>query len=104
VAWYGVRSVYEHPAKGGHLYEERVVVFDAADEAAAFELAESEAADYCSYLEGAKPLGLCQLYVMDGESIGSGSEVFSLMRTTQLKPSSYLKSFFKTGDELEGDR
>ncbi|HEV7624571.1 MAG TPA: hypothetical protein VGO26_10560 [Amnibacterium sp.] len=103
MAWYGVRTVIEHPAKGGHLYEERVVLFDAVDEAAAFKLAEAEVADYCSYLEGAKPLGLCQLYVMDDEPVTSGTEVFSLMRTTHLKPSAYVKRFFKTGDELERD-
>lgn len=101
MAWYGIRSVVEHPAKGGHLYEERVVLFDATNEAAAFKLAEDEAADYCSYLEGAKSLGLYQLYVMDDEPIASGAEVFSLMRTTQLKPSAYLDNFSTTGDELE---
>lgn len=101
MAWYGIRSVVDHRATGGHLYEERVVLFDAADEATAFRLAEGEAAEYCAELEGATPLAFYQLYNLADGAIESGSEVFSLMRTDHLEPSAYLDRFFDTGDELQ---
>ena len=64
-------------------------------------MAETEALNYAKNLD-AEYLGLAQAYTL-AEDVGVGTEVFSLMRTSSLRPSDYLSTYFDTGMELQTD-
>ena len=83
------------------VYEERVTLWRAADAHEAITLAETEALKYAKNLD-AQYLGLAQAYTL-AEDVGVGTEVFSLMRTSSLRPSDYLSAYFDTGTELQTD-
>jgi hypothetical protein len=86
---------------GDSLYEERVVVIEAPGEDEALSLAEAEAEAYCEGLTNCRSTGFYQSYAMNDGAVGSGVEVFSLIRESQLTPTEYLDRFFDTGDERE---
>ncbi len=93
--WYGVRTVYRHEAL--EVYEERVTIWRADSVGAAIALAEDEAAEYSSILD-ITCLDLVQAYRL-ADDVGSGAEVFSLMRESDLDAERYLDAFFDTGTE-----
>jgi hypothetical protein len=107
--WFGVRCLFGH--KDGGLYEERVTIWPARSMESAIELAEREAEEYAAPLSR-DYLGLAQAYgpvtganVEDAAlpSASAGTEVFSLMRASDLEPDEYIKRFFATGTEHQGD-
>jgi hypothetical protein len=86
-----------------NLYEERITLWRAASFEDAVARAESEAKEYASDV-GGRYVKLAQAYhlAIDGD-VGDGSEVYSLMRESTLKPDDYLNRFFDTGSERAGD-
>lgn len=100
---YSVRSAAEWPAKkdtpNEHIYEERIVLFKATSFDDAIKLAEIENAQYCK-LSGFKPLELYQCFEIDSEP-NDHSEVFSLIRRSELNGKQYLDSFFDTTNEQQ---
>ena len=108
-SWYSVRTVYLLSVLAKNLYEERITVWRAASLAEAIELAEGEAREYGGDQgdgeSAARPkyLGLAQGYAtsIEGDSVGSADEVFSLIRSSELEPNEYLDSFFDTGSERQ---
>jgi hypothetical protein len=104
--WYSVRCVFHMLGEGGcengAPYEERVTLWRANGFEEAIELAEQEAAEYVDMLDVAY-LGLAQCYYLGAETedILSGTEVFSLIRSSDLPPEEYLDAFFDTGDEYQ---
>jgi hypothetical protein len=102
--WFGVRCVFElDPAVGAdtepRVFEERVTIWQASDLDSAIELAEAESVDYATILD-AKYIGLAQAYKIDGTP-AQGTEVFSLIRRSDLAPREYLNAFFETGQEIQ---
>lgn len=104
MAWFAVRSIFVLDARGESedcTYEERVRLFDAADADAAIARSEVEAAEYAAGLDGCTALGFHQSFELF-DAPGDGSEVFSLMRDSDLEPDDYLDRFFDTGTERQG--
>lgn len=98
--WFGVRCIFTISIEGGQaVYEERVTLWPAVDADDAIRLAEAEAEEYASNID-ADYLGLAQAYMMADE-VAAGAEVFSLMRTSDLKPAEYLSTYFDTGAERQ---
>jgi hypothetical protein len=108
-AWFSVRTVYLLPRSKKKLYEERITVWRATSLAEAIELAEVEAnayegePDVDGRATGPKYLGLAQGYAManQSDSVSSADEIFSLLRSSTLKPQAYLDAFFDTGSERQ---
>lgn len=107
--WFGVRCLFGH--EDGGLYEERITIWPAGSLEAAIELAVREAEEHAAPLRW-EYLGLAQAYgpltdanVDDAElpSESAGTEVFSMMRESDLEPDEYINRFFATGEELLGD-
>lgn len=96
--WFSARGVFHH--QGPDTYEERVTLWLAADTAEAVAAAEREAAQYCEDLSDVVYLDLVQVYDI-GDEPGNGSEVFSLMRDSELPPKAYLDRYFDTGAERQ---
>lgn len=101
--WFAVRCVFAVPtaSEGEDMtYEERVTLWRASGFDTAIVMAETEARDYADDVEAAY-LGLAQAYRL-AEPPGHGTEVFSLMRDSELDTEDYLDAFFDTGEERQG--
>lgn len=95
---YTVRCIFRR--RGHKQYEERITLWRAASFEGAIKRAELEAAAY-GELCGLDYLGLAQAFLVR-DRITNGSEVFSLIRRSSLTPRAYLRRFFDTGSELQG--
>jgi hypothetical protein len=108
-SWYSVRTVYLLPGFKKKLYEERITVWRTTSMTEAIELAEVEAHEYEGEQDvdgrpsGPKYLGLAQGYAtsIEGDSLDSADELFSLIRSSKLRPQAYLDAFFDTGSERQ---
>ncbi|REH55947.1 hypothetical protein BCF44_101975 [Kutzneria buriramensis] len=98
LGWYGVRCVFRWIGYENKPYEERITLWRATSLTHAIELAGREARGY-AHDHGFEYLDFAQAYALDAGEIGSGTEVFSLLRDSYLKPDSYLDSYFDTGGE-----
>ncbi|KAB2352187.1 hypothetical protein [Actinomadura rudentiformis] len=87
--WYGVRCFFAVTAGS---YEESITVWraDSFDEA----IAKAEAGQDGTYLEMAQAFFI-------GDELGEGTEVFSLIRDSELEADDYLTRFFDTGRERQ---
>ena len=100
--WYGAKSLYSHVMTDTkkHVYEERIVVFRARSTEEAITLAEKEAHKYAKSLKNARYLKYgVMVYIMQETAIHSGTEVFSLMRKTNLKPRAFQIRYHDTKSE-----
>ncbi|MET8048433.1 hypothetical protein ABZU75_12620 [Streptosporangium sp. NPDC005286] len=97
--WYTVRCVFRWGAPHD-TYEERVTLWRAGSFDEAIVMAEREAARYATGT-AFEYLGLAQAYRLPDDVIEPGTEVFSLLRDSDLEPEEYLSTFFDTGDERQ---
>lgn len=99
--WFAVRCIFRHLGlqsdDQGFVYEERIVLVQATGLDAAIAKAEHEANTYASGM--VEYLGLAQAYEIPSDTLNSGTELFSLMRSSSLEPSAYLDHFFDTKSE-----
>jgi hypothetical protein len=93
--WFAVRHVIEHDGS----FEERITLWRSSSEDEAIAQAQEEATAYVSTV-GGSVLGLFQSYRV-GDLPANGSEVFSLIRRSDLPSDRYLDAFFDTGSEFQ---
>ncbi|HEY3506428.1 MAG TPA: DUF4288 domain-containing protein [Actinocatenispora sp.] len=100
--WYAVRSVVKWSDDENDVsrYEERIVIFQADSFETATRMAEEEAEEYAKDIVQGESLGLYQAFEIS-ESFEDGSELFSLVRDSDLAPEEYLDHFFDTGRERQ---
>lgn len=98
---YSVRCIFRWAPrpnqKAKHLYEERITLWQANDMDHAIQLAEQEAEIYAT--EDMEFLGLSQAFELFEQIQANGVEVFSLLRSSDLEPDSYIDAFFDTDNE-----
>jgi hypothetical protein len=101
--WYSARCIFRHtaysPERGREVYEERIVLFRAESADDAIRRAEEDAMRYEQETNGVEYLGYCMTYHLFECSVGDGSEVFSLIRESDLDSGEYISRFFDTGTE-----
>lgn len=85
------------------LYEERITAWNSESIEAAIDAAGTEAREYAG--EGSDALDLFQAYWLFDEIglLPQGTEVFSLLRESDMEPSDYLDAYFDTGEEHQGN-
>ncbi len=95
--WYSVRCHFR--VDESH-YEERITVWQAVGFDDAIDLAEVEAETYAKQIDG-EYLGSCDCFHLPdtGMTASQGSEIYSLVRASDLDPDTYLRTFFFTGSE-----
>lgn len=97
--WFGAKTVFRHPGlerqEGPCCYEERVVLIRASDENEALRLAEEEAEAYASGSD-TRYLGYANVFRID-DAIGSGAEVFSIMRSMAIGEDEFVSHFHDDG-------
>jgi hypothetical protein len=99
--WYGVRLVYRLTGSAEPAYEERILIVRAVDSDDAIARAEqisrdayeSETTIYSDYAMA------FNIFDENGDSLGDGVEVFSLIRKSRLDVGDYLDRFHDTGAE-----
>jgi hypothetical protein len=94
-----VRCIFRSESAEASSYEERLTLWQADNLDEAIVLAEGEARQYATTLD-VEYLGLAQAYSLSG-SPASGTEVYSLIRESDLGPDDYLDQFFDTGRERQ---
>jgi Domain of unknown function (DUF4288) len=100
--WYGAKCVFLHTGIDGcpgRVYEERVILVRAENFDEAIARAEGMAEGYARECGGCSYTGFINVFHLYDESIGDGTEVYSLMRTSDLSQDEYLNSFYDTGTE-----
>lgn len=102
--WYAVRSVFLHPDLRGerrrkHVYEERIIVVRADSDAEAIRKGEREAKEYSKRLKSVRRLKFVETFHLFGKALREGTEVFSLMRSSNLDGSRFLTRYFDDGSE-----
>ena len=101
--WYGAQMVFRLRAAGSmsaDSYEERVVLVYADSEEDAVAKAEVEAKEYCQGTDMEYTRFVRVFHIFD-EAIGDRTEVFSIIRESNLSPKDYLDHFYDTGLECE---
>ena len=99
--WYGARTVYNaypNRVSDTKIYEERIIVLLATSSDEAIKVAEEEANNYAKDF-GMLYLGYVNVFQLLEETIKNKSEVYSLLRESNLDSTQYLNSFFDTGGE-----
>jgi hypothetical protein len=102
--WYAARCLFSHSVLSGkarrkHVYEERVVLLRANTDNDAIRQAEREARKYARSGMGISYLGYVETYHLFAASIRSGTEVFSLMRSSNLRAEPFLSRYYDDGSE-----
>lgn len=98
-SWFGAKCVFAYPSGSladEQLYEERVILLKAIDFDEAIALAEKEARSYatsCIYT------GFVNVFQISAHEIVEGTEVYSLMRSSELDSGEYLNYFHDIGTE-----
>jgi hypothetical protein len=99
LGWFSVRCVFRWTSWEGQPFEERITLWRAHSLDEAIEMADREAREYAADSE-LEYLRLTQGYQLDLESnIDNGTELFSLLRDSNLSPEDYVNTFFSTGTE-----
>ncbi|HEV2706784.1 MAG TPA: DUF4288 domain-containing protein [Pyrinomonadaceae bacterium] len=100
--WYGAKCIFLHTdieSCPGQVYEERVILVKAESLDAAISRAERMAEEYAEQLSGCLYIGFVDVFHIYDEHIGEGTEVYSLMRASNLNRDDYLNRFYETGTE-----
>lgn len=105
--WYAARCVFRWksvtPEASGHqIYEERIVLIRAENFEDARHRAEGEARQYAADTD-AEFFDFVEVFHLFDRKIIDGTEIFSLIRESQLPPADYVERFFKTGKEYRGE-
>lgn len=103
--WYGAKCVFLHTgtqSTDGRVYEERVILVKASSFDEAISRAEVMAKEYVKELDDCTYTGFVNAFHIYDESVGDGSEVYSLMRTSALSADDYLNTYYDTGFEHTG--
>jgi hypothetical protein len=101
--WYAAKTIYKHhcieDGTPKTLFEERIVLLQASDFEDAISKAETEAAEYCSTNRDIVYLDFVDVFHLFDETIGHGTEIYSLIRESQLSGKDYLDRFYDDGKE-----
>jgi hypothetical protein len=83
--WYSARCIFRFEKLGQRrIFEERVILLCAECEEEAIRIAEEEAEEYAAVSEGCFYTGLVDLFHIFEPKVGHRTEVFSLMRLSDL--------------------
>jgi len=101
-SWYSAQCIFLHGDRADgpkQMYEERIVLLRAENLDAAIDRAEKEAEEYCSDLSSCTYIGHINVFAIDDDEIGDGSEIFSSMQRSELVPKEYLDLHYPAAPE-----
>jgi Domain of unknown function (DUF4288) len=101
--WYTAKTIYKHHRVEDDtpktVFEERIILLQAADFGDAIAKAEAETAEYCGTDGEIVYLGFVDVFHLFDKTVGHGIEVYSLMRESDLSDKDYLDHFYDDGKE-----
>ena len=93
MAWWSIRSVYLHGQEDGEqLYYERVMLFRADTDEAAFELAQKDSNRYLELNPGFRRIGEWIVFTVSGSDDLRGAEIWGEMSRSDLAPTDYYEA------------
>lgn len=95
--WYAARCLFYDDKNGS--YEERTILVKAPNDDEAIKAAEKDALEYAAAL-GIEYASYCDTFHLFDENLQHGTEIFSLMRRTEIGKDEYIGRFLDTGTEL----
>lgn len=93
--WYGAKALFHEPS---FHYEERVVLIRAANFEDAQKKAIREAREYIKSLERLEFVAIIDIFHIFDERLEDGSEIYSQITESQLKPEEYLAQRYSQWD------
>ncbi len=103
MSWYSAKCVFRHGPMAGDpgrfVYEERVIVLLANDLNEAVRRAEEEAKEYAASLEEVEYTGFVAAYDIGEDEISDVSEVYSILRNSDLETNAFLDRYYDDGTE-----
>ena len=103
MSWYSAKCVFRHNAptgpSGKFVYEERIIVLRADDLDEAIRRVEEEAHEYSAGLEGVEFTGFVAAYDLGLDEIDDLSEVYSILRDSDLEAEAFLDRYYDDGSE-----
>ncbi len=101
--WYSVKCVFRHTNletenENSSVYEERIVLLKANNEDEAITLAEKDALEYANDVD-CEFLNYASCFHTFEDKIIHLSELYSIMRESELDPEKYLDLYYDTGSE-----
>jgi len=100
--WYAAKCVFVHrdaPKHGdGQVFEERIVLVKAASATDAIRLGEAEAEEYAR-MNDAEYLGFIDTFHLFTNQVGTGTEIYSNMRTSPLSPDEFVTKYYDDGTQ-----
>lgn len=104
--WFSVRCLFAHRSRvefgDGNLYEERITLWKSKSWEEAYRLAKVEALAYAKE-SGSELIDTTDSFHLFDNEVGSGSEVWSLMRGSHLAPREYTDTFCCTNRDRSHD-
>jgi hypothetical protein len=99
--WYAARCIFHHRARGTipACFEERIILLRATGAAEAIRRAEEEAREYAASLEAVEYVDAMDMFHLYEQLVGDGTEVFALLRVSDLDARAYVSQFSHTGSE-----
>lgn len=95
-SWYSAKCVFRVAATDSRrqIYEERIILIEAKDSDSAIKKAEKEAKEYCDDSFGSEFTGFVEVFHLFDKKVGSKTEIFSSMQTSDLNSAAYLNRFY----------
>ena len=104
--WFAVRCLFSHPTRKHfseeQLFEERITLWRADSWDEAFTAAEAEAANYANSANCIFVRALDGFHLFDS-TVGEASEVWSVMRGSNMDADTYILTFCKTARDRIGN-
>jgi hypothetical protein len=104
--WFAVRCLFSHPTRKqsseAQLFEERITLWRADSWDQAFTAAEAEAADYAVSANCIFVRALDGFNLFD-RTVGEGTEIWSVMRGSNMDADIYILTFCKTATDRIGN-
>ena len=99
--WYAVKCIFRHDglAEKGIVYEERIVLFKANSFDEAKDLAEAEAEAYIGSEGKITCTDYMQVFHLFDDQIESGTEIYSIMRTSDKSEKDFIDHYYDDGTE-----
>ena len=95
-SWNSAKCVFRLPATDSRrqIYEERIILIEAKDFDSAIKKAEKEANQYCDDSFDAEFTGFVDVFHLFDKKLGTKTEIFSTMQTSDLNSVEYLNHFY----------
>ena len=101
--WFAAKCIFRHKKLSkdnvGYIYEERITLIESETNEWAIVKAENEASKYAASEQDCEYINYIDCFELSSDSIGDKSEIYSLMRSSNLELDEYISKYYQDGTE-----